>query len=115
MRIDASCAGLSYGPRAIGEWTQLAGTGSAGREAESRLGRVLDGVADGLDSLRWPAGPGDAQHIWEPSRTITERIPNRASRLRALGNAFVPQILYPIFAPILAAENTDPEAEKALR
>jgi len=40
---------------------------------------------------RWPAGPGEAQHSWEAPRTIG-RCDNRAARLKALGNAVVPQV-----------------------
>ena len=44
----------------------------------------------------WPAGMGEAQHPWEPPRTCG-RIPNRAARVKALGNAVVPQQVYPLF------------------
>jgi hypothetical protein len=41
---------------------------------------------------RWPAGPGQPQHPWEPPRVSTERTVNRPARLRALGNAVVPSV-----------------------
>jgi hypothetical protein len=44
-----------------------------------------------LDGHRWPAVRGEAQHEGEPPRTVTEREPMRRARLRALGNAVVPQ------------------------
>lgn len=66
------------------------GFADAGRGApESRVGRVSHGVSRWLD--RWPAGPGEEQRAWEPPRTI-ERCVNRPARLRALGNAVVPQV-----------------------
>lgn len=47
---------------------------------------------------RWPAAPGD-QHEWEPPR-VTSIKTNRAARLTALGNAVVPQQVYPILEEI---------------
>lgn len=61
--------------------------------AQSRICRVLNGLPTGMDRHLWPAGPGEEQHPWEPARTITERLPNRAKRLKALGNAIVPQLV----------------------
>jgi len=46
------------------------------------------GLPAGLDG-RWPAGPGEAQHDWEPPRTARD-VANRPARLKALGNAVVP-------------------------
>lgn len=59
------------------------------RNAQSSLGRGADGIPSGL--ARWPAGPGQTQHEWEPPRTI-EKTDNRAAKLRAIGNAVVPQV-----------------------
>lgn len=73
---------------------------------EPRLGRVADGLSHWMDSHRWPAGPGEAQYEWEAPRTVAGRAPNRASRLKALGNAVVPAQAYPIFAAIAAVEES---------
>jgi len=58
--------------------------------AQPRLGRVADGFPCGLDGHRWPAGRGAAQHEWEAPR-VAEGVPQRRHRLKALGNAVVPQ------------------------
>lgn len=48
---------------------------------------------------RWPAGPGQKQCAWEEPRTTepglgrsTDGVPSRVDRLRALGNAVVPDV-----------------------
>lgn len=60
-----------------------------GGDAQPRMGRVPHGLSPRLD--RWPAGPGEEQHAWEAPRTVG-RCDNRAARLKALGNAVVPQV-----------------------
>ena len=47
----------------------------------------------------WPAGMGAEQFDYEPPRTC-KNVPNRAKRLKALGNAVVPQQAAPIFRAI---------------
>ena len=42
-------------------------------------------------SQRWPARPGEQQYSWEPPRTTIEKQQNRIARIKALGNAIVPQ------------------------
>ncbi len=60
----------------------------AGRPALPLLGRGPHGLPDRVD--RAPAGRGAEQHEWEPARTAP-RVPQRQSRLKALGNGIVPQ------------------------
>lgn len=71
-------------------------------QSKSGVGRDFDGLPTGMDrSHRWPAGPGESQRSWEPPRTITEKLPDRTKRLKALGNSIVPQQIYPIFEAIM--------------
>ncbi len=65
---------------------------------------MLDGLSSWLDSARWPSLPGREQRTWEPPRVVKERIPDRTNRLKALGNAMVPQQVYPIFQGIVEWE-----------
>lgn len=59
---------------------------------ESRVGGAADGLPCGVDiaAHRWPAARGEAQHEDEAPRITTER-QHRRPRLKALGNAVVPQ------------------------
>ena len=47
-------------------------------------------VAGGLDGMTWPAPRDAAPHAWEPPR-MRPRRPGDEDRVRALGNAVVPQ------------------------
>lgn len=47
----------------------------------------------------WPARPGEQQYPYEHPRTVVG-MPNRAKRLKALGNAVVPQQAEPIFRAV---------------
>lgn len=71
-----------------------------GRAAQPGLGRDVNGFPGRLDFPGWPAGRGQAQHDHEPPRVTSGKSPNRAARIKALGNAVVPQQVYPIFAAI---------------
>ena len=66
------------------------GRSAGSRRSQPRLGRGADGLPCGLDAHRWPAGRGEAQHEWEAPR-VAQGIPERRQRLKALGNAVVPQ------------------------
>jgi site-specific DNA-cytosine methylase len=61
--------------------------------AESRVGGDAHGLPDWMDRHRWPAPPGP-QFDWEPPRTVPARaVKERAARVKALGNAVVPQVV----------------------
>lgn len=80
-----------HGHVSVGAREALSGQRSArGRGAQPLVGRGADGLPGGLDAHRWPAGRGEPQHAWEPPRT-SKATPNRRARLKALGNAVVPQ------------------------
>lgn len=74
-------------------------TGTGNRQSESRLGRDVDGLPAGMDFVGWPARPNEPQYAYEPPR-VSPSAPNRTARLKALGNAVVPQAAYPLMVAI---------------
>ena len=60
----------------------------------------MGGVADGLSCLL------DGYWKIEPDipRIVKDKLPNRAARIKALGNAVVPQQIYPILTAIAEEE-----------
>lgn len=73
---------------------------------ESGVGGVAHGFSAGLDRVRaagyrWPARPGESQHEWEAPR-VAPSSPGRAARLRALGNAVVPQVAEAVGRVVMA-------------
>lgn len=78
-------------------------------QPEPRLGGMFTGLPSRLDGYRWPARPGESQAAWEPPRVVTEKKINRVARLKALGNAIVPQCAEYIAHCILAALQEDEE------
>lgn len=63
---------------------------------QSRMGIDVDGLSVELARHRWPAGQGATQFDYEPPRTIPNSSPNWANAVRAIGNAVVPQVVYPL-------------------
>jgi DNA (cytosine-5)-methyltransferase 1 len=49
-------------------------------------------------------GMGCEQYEYEPSRLINKKTPEQPARIRALGNAVVPNQAYPIFTAIREVE-----------
>lgn len=88
---------VSAGKRA-GRMLQSARTSN--RPTEPRLRGTPDGLPSWMDFIGWPARPGEDQYAYEPSRVTSAKTPDRAARLKALGNAVVPQVAYPLFVAI---------------
>ena len=65
-------------------------------QAEPGLGGVADGLSCLLDGY-WKIEP-------DIPRIIKDKLPNRANRIKALGNAVVPQQIYPILTAIAEEE-----------
>lgn len=71
------------------------------RTAQPGLGRMADGLSSGMDREFM------IDHYWDQEPDIprmAKGIPDRVGRLKALGNAVVPQQFYPIFKAVADAE-----------
>lgn len=66
----------------------VGGRGRIATTTEPGMGGGAHGLPARVD--RWPSGPTEPQHEWEPPRTV-EAAHQRAKRLRGLGNAVCPQ------------------------
>lgn len=75
-----------------------------GTLSKPRLGGTVNGIPRWLDPIidrGWPARRGESQYPWECPRTTVSVQKDRTKRLKALGNAVVPQQAFPIFAAIM--------------
>lgn len=70
-----------------------------GGPTQSGMGIDVNGLSGRLVRHRWPAGQGDFQYRDEPPRT-TKEVRNRRDGVEAVGNAVVPQVVYPIAVAI---------------
>lgn len=68
---------------------------------EPGLGRTVDGVSSRLDFPGFPSRPNEAQYGYEPPRiSRTKEQVKRTARIKALGNAVVPQQAFPFFEAV---------------
>lgn len=74
------------------------------RSTFTGVDRSFDGIPNWVDGCnRWPAPYGQPQYEWEPPR-VAVRTKYQAARVGSLGNAVVPQQVYPILQAIYATE-----------
>jgi len=76
------------------------------RKTQSGMGRDAYEFSSRMDTTFWPARPGEQQHPGEPPRVIApaKKLKQRVARLKALGNAIVPEQIYPLLQAIVNAE-----------
>jgi DNA (cytosine-5)-methyltransferase 1 len=72
------------------------------RSTEPRMVLPADGLPFDVAGHRWPAGRGIAQEVFEEPRVIEGPCKNRPAKLRALGNAVVPQCSLVVGRALLA-------------
>jgi DNA (cytosine-5)-methyltransferase 1 len=63
---------------------------------ESSLGTNADGLSVRLAGHTFPAGQGKFQYDYEPSRTVSQKQKYHKDMIEAVGNAVVPQVIYPL-------------------
>jgi DNA (cytosine-5)-methyltransferase 1 len=85
----ANATGLRRPPRTFGGAAYLPESHPRWRPEPSFCG-MADGVSEGLDGGRLGAGPWVAE--WPDTPRVAYGVPARVDRLRALGNAVVPQV-----------------------
>ncbi len=95
MRMLSLCSGIG-GIDLAATW--------AGIEIAGQV--EIDDFCQAVLAKHWPHIKRMANIEEVKGDEFAERIPNRAARLKALGNAVVPQQIFPIFAAIIDAEHT---------
>lgn len=70
------------------------------RAIKSAICGAAYGIPSRMDFPGFPAKPFEQQRDYEPPRVTNEKNKNRKAQLKALGNAVVPQCVYPLFQAI---------------
>lgn len=101
----------AYSKRVAVSWPKhnFQGASQSGREPyigssianESRMARSDDGLSARMDGHRWPARPDHQPAANEPARQLVAKGTHWTSRVKALGNAVVPQVVYPFAVEIM--------------
>jgi DNA (cytosine-5)-methyltransferase 1 len=95
------------GYRAEQGWTPDGLADGGGRATERGVGGPVDGFPG------WLARPVDAwESDWDNVPRVTTGEPDRVNKLKALGNAVVPQQFFPVFAAIATIERAGGHAAK---